>query len=229
MSTTAVLTGAAAVVLLLLAHVMRAVRHSFLFARDELPGRFDLLLALSVSYAVNAIFPLRLGELLRSGFIAMRLRIRVSYVLATVAAERLSDLGAVAIIAAVLATRPTSLAGPARTTAWLLLAAVCGLVALALLIDRVPAFRRLVWHAASIFNDPIRIGVAEFFWIFSRYVTQKALTRPRFLLATIVMWGLYLGAYGLFATALGISTERRCGRFSGSCSPGERLVRASLF
>jgi hypothetical protein len=169
----AVLTGAAAVVLLLLAHVMRAVRHSFLFARDEVPGRFDLLLALSVSYAFNAIFPLRLGELLRAGFIAMRLRLRVSYVLATVAAERLSDLGAVSIIAAVVATRSRELEGPARTTALLLLAAVCGLVALALLIERVPAFRRMVWQAASLFNDSIRIGIVEVLWIFSRYVTQR--------------------------------------------------------
>jgi len=179
MSSTAVLTGAAAVVLLLLAHVMRAVRHSFLFAKDELPGRFDLLLALSVSYAVNAIFPLRLGELLRAGFIAMRYRLRVSYVVATVAAERLSDLAAVAIFAAAFAASSSALAGPARTTALVLFLAVCVLVALALLIDRISAFRRLVWRVASVFNDSIRIGIVELLWIFSRYVTQKALTRPR--------------------------------------------------
>ncbi|PYP77267.1 MAG: hypothetical protein DMD35_15655 [Gemmatimonadetes bacterium] len=207
MSTASVLTGAAAVVLLLLAHVMRAVRHSFLFARDEVPGRFDLLLALSLSYAFNAIVPLRLGELLRAGFIAMRLRLRVSYVLATVAAERLSDLGAVSIIVAVIAARSEGLEGPARTTALLLLAAACALVALALLIEQVPAFRRMVWQAASLFNDSIRIGIVELLWIFSRYVTQKALTRPRFLLTTIVMWALYLGAYALFASAMGIPTS----------------------
>ena len=206
MSSTAVLTGAAAVVLLLLAHVMRAVRHSFLFAKDELPGRFDLLLALSVSYAVNAIFPLRLGELLRAGFIAMRYRLRVSYVLATVAAERLSDLAAVAIFAAAFAASSRALAGPARTTALVLFLAVCSLVALALLVERMTAFRRLVWRVASVFNDSIRIGIVELLWIFSRYVTQKALTRPRFLLATVVMWALYLGAYALFAAALGIPT-----------------------
>jgi hypothetical protein len=206
MTHAAVLTGAAAVVLLLLAHVMRAVRHSFLFAKDELPGRFDLLLGLSLSYAVNAIFPLRIGELLRAGFIAMRLRLRVSYVLATVAAERLSDLGAVAILAAILAIRSDALAGPAWTTALVLLAAVSGLAALAIAIERVSAFRRLVWTVASLFNDAVRAGIVELLWIFSRYVTQRALTRPRFLLATAVMWALYLSAYALFAAALDVPT-----------------------
>lgn len=206
MSTGALVAGVAAVVILLLAHVMRAERHSFLFAKDELPGRFDLLVGLSVSYAFNAIFPLRLGELLRAGFIAMRLRLRVSFVLATVVAERLSDLVAVAIIAAAFAARSRSLSGPAGTTAVVLLAAAGGLVGLALLVERVPAFRRLVWRGASLFNDTIRIGVVECLWIFSRFVTQRALTRPRYLIATLVMWSLYLAAYALFAMALGVST-----------------------
>jgi hypothetical protein len=206
MSTAALLTGAAAVVLLLLAHVMRAVRHSFLFANDELPGRFDLLLALSLSYAVNAIFPLRLGELLRAGFIAIRLRLRFSYVLATVAAERLSDLGAVAILASVFAMRSDGLSGVARTTALLLLAAVCGVVVLGIAIERVSGFRQLVWVTASLFNDAIRTGIIEFLWIFARYVSQGTLTRSRFVLATIVMWAAYLSAYGLFAAALGVPT-----------------------
>jgi hypothetical protein len=206
MNTAAVLTGAAAVVLLLCAHVMRAVRHSFLFAKDELPGRFDLLLGLSLSYAVNALFPLRMGELVRAGFIAMRLRLRASYVLATVAAERLSDLAVVALLAAIFALRSESLSAPARTTALLLFAAVSSLVVLALAIERLAAFRRLVWGAASLFNDSVRTGLVEVLWIFSRYVTQRALTRPRFVFATIVMWALYLSAYALFAAALDIST-----------------------
>ena len=206
MNTTAVLTGIAAVGLLLLAHVTRALRHSYLFAKDELPERFDLLLGLSISYAFNAIVPLRIGELLRAGFIAMRLHLRVSYVLATVAAERLSDLGAVAVIAAVIAVQVPRLESAAETTALVMLTAMGGLVALSLLIERVPRFRRVLWRGASIFNDSIRVGIVECLWIFARYVTQGLLTRPRFLLATIVMWSLYLAAYALFAMTMGLST-----------------------
>ena len=61
-----------------------------------------LLLALSISYALNAILPLRIGEVVRALFIAARLRLRLPYVLATVVAERYADLWAVALIGAVL-------------------------------------------------------------------------------------------------------------------------------
>ena len=37
----------AAVCVLLCAHAVRAIRHSFLFAKEDLPERFALLLALS--------------------------------------------------------------------------------------------------------------------------------------------------------------------------------------
>jgi hypothetical protein len=191
---------------LFLAHVLRAVRHSFLFAKDELPSRFELLLGLSVSYAVNSILPLRVGELLRAGYIAIRLRLRVSYVMATVVAERLSDLVAVVTIAAIFATRANALAGPARTTALRLLIAVCVLLALALAVERSPRFRRLLWRAASLFNDSVRTGIVELIWIYSRLVAQHALIRPRYLVATVAMWALYLSAYSLFAVALDVPT-----------------------
>jgi hypothetical protein len=102
MSTTDLLLFGAAVSVLLCAHTARAIRHSFLFAKEELPERFGLLLALSVSYALNAIVPFRIGEVVRALFIAVRLRLRLPYVLATVVAERFADLVAVAVIATLL-------------------------------------------------------------------------------------------------------------------------------
>src|SRR3954451_10457182 len=103
MSTRDLLVFGAAVSFLLCAHAVRAVRHSFLFAKEDLPERFGLLLALSVSYALNAILPFRIGEVVRALFIAVRLRLRFPYVLATVVAERFADLVAVAIISTLLA------------------------------------------------------------------------------------------------------------------------------
>jgi hypothetical protein len=53
------------------------------------------------------------------------------------------------------------------------------------------------------------------------------LTRPRFLLATIVMWVLYLGAYALFASAMGISTAVVSLGFWGAAAPapGRAVLR----
>ena len=82
----------ASVIVLLVAHGSRALRQSYLFSPRELSGRFDLLLGLAIGYVINAIVPFRLGELFRAGFVAKRERLRFAYVLASVAAERLSDL-----------------------------------------------------------------------------------------------------------------------------------------
>src|SRR5215204_3066834 len=102
MIATDLLLFGAAVCVLLCAHAVRAIRHSFLFAKGDLPERFGLLLALSISYALNAILPFRIGEVVRALFIALRLRLRLPYVLATVVAERYADLWAVALIGALL-------------------------------------------------------------------------------------------------------------------------------
>ena len=141
MNATDLLLFGAAVSVLLCAHAVRAIRHSLLFAREDLPERFGLLLALSVSYALNAILPFRIGEVVRALFIAARLRLRMPYVLATVAAERFSDLAAVALIATLLSL--TTVDAPSallRSAAWLAVAA-CIIAAVAILVRRVAAVR----------------------------------------------------------------------------------------
>jgi hypothetical protein len=204
MSTTDLLLFGAAVSVLLCAHTARAIRHSFLFAKEELPERFGLLLALSVSYALNAIVPFRIGEVVRALFIAVRLRLRLPYVLATVVAERFADLVAVAVIATLLSLGNTDSSPMLRAAALLALAA-CAIVACAILVQRAARVRRAVWSATSIFNDAIRLGVAEFVWTVASFVTEGRLRTRRFLTATLGMWALYLTAYWLFAIALGTS------------------------
>lgn len=205
MSTRAVLLFTAAVGILFLAHVVRAARHSLLFAKGELPARFDLLLALSLSYALNTLVPLRVGEVVRVLFIAVRLRLRVSYVAATVVAERLSDMVVVAAISAALAAGAAE-ASPGVLAAALVLAGVAlALVAAAVLVQSVAAVRRVVWHVASIFNESIRLGILDFVWTVSQLVTRGPLLTGRFLATTAGMWALYLTAFGLFAAAAGLS------------------------
>ena len=205
MNATDPLVFGAAVSLLLCAHAVRAIRHSFLFAKEDLPERFGLLLALSVSYALNAILPFRVGEVVRALFIAARLRLRLPYVLATVVAERFTDLVGVALIATLL-SRITANASPALLQAAVLLAvAACVIAAAAFLVQRVAQVRRAIWYGASIFNEAIRLGIVEFVWTVAGFVTEGRLRSARYVAATVGMWTLYLSAYWLFARALGSS------------------------
>jgi hypothetical protein len=206
MSTPGLLVFGAAVSVLLCAHIVRAIRHSLLFAKGELPERFGLLLALSVSYALNAIVPLRIGEGVRALFIAVRLRLRVPYVLATVVAERFTDIVAVSVIACLLALTTTGGASALLfRAATLLAAAACAITAGAVLVRRVTGVRRAVWHIASVFNEAIRLAIVEFVWTVAGFVTEGRLRSARYIVATIGMWTLYLAAYSLFAIALGTS------------------------
>ena len=205
MNTIDLLVFGAAVSVILCAHAVRAIRHSFLFAKEELPERFGLLLALAVSYALNAMVPFRIGEAVRALFIAVRLRLRLPYVLATVVAERFADIVVVALIAAILALTTTGSSTSLFRAAALLAGAACVITASAILIQRAARVRRAVWSVASLFNDAIRLGVVEFVWTVASFVTEGRLLSRRFVIATVGMWSLYLAAYWLFAIALGAS------------------------
>ena len=196
----------ASVIVLLVAHGCRALRQSYLFSPRELSGRFDLLLGLAIGYVINAIVPFRLGELFRAGFVAKRERLRFAYVLASVAAERLSDLVVIALIGLALASRSEALSRITLGSAGILLGAALFMVGVAMLVEESSWFRRLVWRAASIFNDQIRASLVESIWLFARYVRNGSLIRPRYLIATVVMWALYLGSYRLFAMSMDAST-----------------------
>jgi len=198
----------ASVAILLCAHAVRAIRHSFLFAKEDLPERFALLLALSVSYALNAILPFRIGEVVRALFIAVRLHLPLPYVLATVVAERFADLVAVAVIATLLSFIATDASSALLSAAVMLAIAAGAIVAAALVVRRLAPARRAVWSVASIFNEPIRLGIVEFVWTVAGFVTEGRLRSARFVTATLGMWSLYLTAYWLFAKALGSSVAQ---------------------
>jgi len=183
---------------LLLGHVLRAARHALLFPKT-LPGRFDLLLGLTVGYAVNTLLPFRLGELLRIAVVSYRTRVRTSYVAATVAAERLTDLVAVAGFFLLL-----SAMGEGLTSEFLLHAARMAIlslliVAFAVAIGHTSWVRRSVWSVISIFNDRIAGALGDFFLSFSQLVTQGSLISRRYILLSVVMWSCYTSAYAFFA------------------------------
>jgi hypothetical protein len=186
--------------LLLLAHVIRAVRWALLFHAGEIHRRFDLLLGLSLGYAINAIVPWRLGELARIWFVANKASVRVSYVTTTVVAERLTDL---IVVSAIAFYALADINGNAWPFPLVSLSLSLFLILLAYLVNKSPKIRQAIWRIASIFNDRIRFICVDFFWSFSEMLVGGALLKPRFLITTLVMWILYILSYAVFAYASG--------------------------
>ncbi len=196
---------AIAISVLLLSHLLRAIRLSPLYPRKFGVRRFDLLMGLAISYAIGTILPFRIGELVRVLYVGKRRGVRFSYVGATVVAERLADAICVGLISLALIFGSVVSAGQLGPLAFGLLAAGIGGVALAFAIRNTVLVRRALWHVASIFRNQICYSILDFFWSFSELVTGGAIGRRRFLILTPALWLCYIVSYHLFGTATGLS------------------------
>jgi Lysylphosphatidylglycerol synthase TM region len=185
---------------LLFAHVIRAARWALLFPAREINRRFDLLLGLSLGYAINAIVPWRLGELARIWFVAHKASVRVSYVATTVVAERLTDLIVVSVFSIYVLADVNSRTWPIPI---ILLSLSIIFITLLFLVHKSQIMRHFIWRIASIFNDRIRFACIDFSWSLSEMVMGGTLVRPRFVVTTVVMWVLYILSYAVFAYASG--------------------------
>lgn len=188
--------------LLLAAHMVRALRWSLLFPhRQEGRDQRGLLISLGVGYAINAIVPMRVGELVR-GVVASRLRrTRLAEVLATIAAERVSDL---LIIGAYLGASWAVAPGDSSrlNSAILFVAIGLSFAGMAIAIRHSPGLRRLVWRAAGLFNPRIRLAIADFTWSTAEILAGGTLLRWQYTVSTAAMWAIYGTAYACFASAV---------------------------
>lgn len=206
MSADSLILLAAASLLLLLAHILRAARWALLFPVGYLTQRFNLLLGLAMGYVVNLVLPFRLGELVRAALVSRRDGVRFSFVAATIVVERMTDLVVVsAMISAILVDQ-----GPDDGMFWTapaaMAAAAVAVVTAALLIHRSLRVRTMMWRFASVFNDRLAIAIADFIWSFAEIVLSFTVLRWRYVTSSLVMWGLYLAAYAVLGRAIGVST-----------------------
>jgi hypothetical protein len=83
---------AGAVIIQLAGHWLRMLRTKTVIDQVKKGRGEEQFGALSVGYLCNALLPLRLGELLRAGIIALRLRMSFLYTLTVIILERAIDL-----------------------------------------------------------------------------------------------------------------------------------------
>jgi hypothetical protein len=195
----------AAALLLLAAHALRALRWSLLFPRGRSePDRRGLLLSLGIGYAVNAILPFRIGEIVRGAVASGLRRTRFAEVMATVVVERLSDIALVTVLVAGIALGSGDTALPKIVFAYA--GSFAALAGVAVLLRHSAVLRRAVWKAAGLFNPKIRLALADFGWSTAEVLVGGTLLRWQFTIATFAMWSMYFAAYAAFGAAIHVPT-----------------------
>lgn len=193
----------AAILMLVLAHIVRAIRQAMLFPATARPRTFHLTVGLSIAYVVDTVIPFRIGEAARALYVAARANQGFGRVGATVIAERFSDLLVVTAGFALL-----SLFVPGWALPWprlgLMAVAVLAVIVAATLLRRSRQVRAALWFVASVFNDTIRTALVDMAWRTARLIGSTALLRPRYVLFTMLMWSAYLLSYLMLSQAAGL-------------------------
>ncbi len=198
---------AVALALLLAGYLLRLARWSVLM-RQVGDGRIgEMFLALSLGYLVNSVVPLRLGEIVRGLYYASRVGAAPAFVMASIVVERTLDLVAVAAI--LIAFR---LVGVFTGNAVFYVAAGCLALAaavfvVALLTSRSARFRRLAWHAASVFNSRIQVVLLDTTWSVMEVFRVSRVRWLRIAVQSVAMWALYMMSYDALAHALGFGLQ----------------------
>ena len=198
----------AALALLVLGHLVRVLRWSLLLRQIGTPRSSVGFLALTFAYVLNALVPLRLGEIARGIYYASRTRSDLAYVLATIVIERAFDLVAVWFMVMVFAA--TGVFSEVPVWSWTIGACgAAGLVFLtALLVERSAAFRYLVWQVASVFNPRIRLVILDGAWSLPEVLFEARAQWRRIAAQSALMWALYVLSYWLLSSILAMNFQR---------------------
>lgn len=188
----------AAVSMLLLSHIARAIRWRLILSQSGIEiSNTKPLAALSVGYLINTLLPFRIGELVRSGLLSYTVRARFSTVLATVFVERLIDLAVLIIITCVTIG---VFANPSLFLSTI--GAFFILSVLAFMLWRSTLIRYFTLKLASIFNENAKSAILHFCYLTTQLLFQSSLlASKRFLILTVAIWSSALISLFIFAEA----------------------------
>lgn len=198
----------AAVLCMAFGHVCKVGRWGLFISVYEDPPRGRLLNALSVGHTLNALLPLRIGDIARVVLAGRRLRNGYSLSLATVLADLYIDFVTVFAMISLLAVWGK---GGERLHRVAGIYSLIFLIAVLLTIIAI-VFRKWIKHAirtvASIFNQAIefRILYVSYLVFASLKAMVRDMDRRKLVVWTFGIWASYVASYVLFAEAL-----QRCG------------------
>ena len=193
-----------AVALMFAGHLFKVRRWGLFISVYEKPLDYNLLNALAIGHSLNALLPVRIGDIVRVIWSGRRMKNGYPFALATVIADIYVDVLTVGIIFFALSF--TVSAGSWLQSVFhfylVLFAVLVVLTAIAVVFRK-----QLKWcirMAASIFNTKIEYGLlyASYLTIASIKDIVTRLSRIKFLLYTLGMWAGYLCSYVFFAESV---------------------------
>lgn len=185
-------------------HVLRAARTKVPIdnvRRGSLAGQFRHL---SIGYLFNVVWPLRIGEVVRSYLVAKTLRISFLYTLVAVVLERLIDVVLVSVAFLVLLGVVGSADfGVVPVAAMVALAVSVLLIAsFAALVRENTVLMRVAWQATSWLNHDLENRARFKLWSvifgFQRFFRQRR-QLARYAVLTLTSWACYAAAAAIAA------------------------------
>lgn len=194
------------VIIICIAHYIRTLRWELLIETYEKPDEGCLMNALSIGYFINYFIPFKAGDLVRSYIVGRKMKNGFAFSLATVIVDRALDI----IIVGFIFLLFTCLGfGYNKSTMQFYLFLSVGIVCFAMLAWYCRKYvKKMIKKAASIFNERLEFAILKFFWslIWIFQDMLRKISKVKLFLSTVLMWGLYLLAYGCFARFLSIGS-----------------------
>ena len=187
-----VMFGAAAVVLQMAGHWLRAVKHRFLLEQIRPIKTYAVFKGQMIGLLFNAVLPFRLGEIIRAHYIGKHVSISRSAVFATIIFERWLDAAILGIIGVVVVCFVAN-----ATLAYVTLGLSAVVVILGYLIvsaiQQKPWLLRVVYKTSQIFNKRLRNRLRLVAWsaIYGLNNTVQRVHVMRYLGLSLAMWVLY--------------------------------------
>ncbi len=212
-----------AILIQLCGHWLRMLRTKTIIDQVKIGKESEQFGALGVGYLFNTLLPLRLGELLRAGIIATRLRISFVYTFAVIVLERAIDL---LLIGCVVILVSSAVSGRAATT---LLVAAIGAIMLAgsiivflvLLVRENKRLLSLVWKVSSWLNvqlsNSLRFKIWSLIFGLQQFIRRKRALR-RYALLAIGSWICYVLSMYILAAPI-LHHTRAINTFTAATSP----------
>ncbi|SEO70326.1 lysylphosphatidylglycerol synthase domain-containing protein [Trujillonella endophytica] len=201
-----ILLGVAALVQLA-GHLLRAARTKVVIDKVRIGSLAGQFRHLSIGYLFNLVYPLRVGEVVRSYLIAKTLRISFLYTLLAVVLERLIDIvlvsGAFLVFLAVVGG-PVSGVVPI-TAAVALVVSLVAIAAFVALVRENRLLLRLAWRVTSWFNGDLENRARFKLWSvifgFQRFLRDRRLL-ARYGVLALASWLCYAAAAVMVAATV---------------------------
>lgn len=197
--------GGLAIVLQLLGHWLRAVKHHYMLRQIRPIRRLDVFRGQIIGLLFNTILPLRLGELVRAHYIGKQVSISRAAVFATIMFERWLDaaiLLGVGLILLFFITQTSALL-------YVILLLFAGTLVLGIVLwgaaSQHPWALNAVYHTSLLFNKKLRDRLRLVCWsgIYSLKNVLAQTNMPRYVGLSFLMWLCYgLSTFALVAGLL---------------------------